>query len=88
MFAVKSESTRHFFIMGHPEYDANTLQLEYERDVNKGINPDVPENYFVDDDPAKGPLVKWRAHAQLMYNNWLNYYVYQTTPYDLDELDR
>ena len=86
VFAVKSENNRRFFIMGRPEYDPDTLQLEYERDVNKGINPDVPENYFVDDDPAKGPLVKWRAHAQLLYSNWLNYYVYQTTPYDLDEL--
>ena len=86
VFAVKSENNRRFFIMGHPEYDPDTLQLEYERDVNKGINPDVPENYFVDNDPAKGPLVKWRAHAQLLYSNWLNYYVYQTTPYDLDEL--
>jgi len=86
VFAVKSENNRQFFIMGHPEYDPDTLQLEYERDVNKGINPDIPENYFIHDDPSKGPLVKWRAHAQLLYSNWLNYYVYQTTPYDLAEL--
>ena len=87
VFAVKSENNRRFFIMGHPEYDPNTLQLEYERDVNKGIDPDIPENYFLNDDPAQGPLVKWRAHAQLLYSNWLNYYVYQTTPYDLDKLE-
>ena len=83
VFAVKSENNRRIFITGHPEYDADTLALEYKRDLEKGINPDVPENYFTDDDPSKPPRVTWRSHAQLLYNNWLNYYVYQTTPYDL-----
>ncbi|MBR6312033.1 MAG: homoserine O-succinyltransferase [Oscillospiraceae bacterium] len=83
VFAVKSENNRRIFITGHPEYDADTLALEYKRDLDKGINPDVPENYFTDDDPSKPPRVTWRSHAQLLYNNWLNYYVYQTTPYDL-----
>ena len=87
VFAVKSENNRRFFILGHPEYDADTLKLEYERDVAKGIDPAVPENYFRDDDPAKTPLVRWRAHAQLLYTNWLNYYVYQTTPYDLAKIE-
>jgi homoserine O-succinyltransferase len=83
VFAVKSENNRRIFITGHPEYDADTLALEYKRDLDKGINPDIPENYFIDDDPSKPPRVTWRSHAQLLYNNWLNYYVYQTTPYDL-----
>lgn len=83
VYAVKSENNRRFFITGHPEYDADTLSLEYFRDVGRGLNPDIPENYFTDDDPTKPPRVTWRSHAQLLYNNWLNYYVYQTTPYDL-----
>ena len=83
VFAVKSVDNRRIFITGHPEYDADTLALEYKRDLDKGINPSVPENYFIDDDPSKPPRVTWRSHAQLLYNNWLNYYVYQTTPYDL-----
>ena len=83
VFAVKSENNRRIFITGHPEYDADTLALEYKRDLEKGIDPDIPENYFIDDDPSKPPRVTWRSHAQLLYNNWLNYYVYQTTPYDL-----
>ena len=83
VFAVKSVDNRRIFITGHPEYDADTLALEYKRDLDKGINPSIPENYFIDDDPSKPPRVTWRSHAQLLYNNWLNYYVYQTTPYDL-----
>ena len=83
VFAVKSVDNRRIFITGHPEYDADTLALEYKRDLDKGITPSVPENYFIDDDPSKPPRVTWRSHAQLLYNNWLNYYVYQTTPYDL-----
>lgn len=86
VFAVKSEDNHRFFITGHPEYDANTLALEYFRDVDKGIDIDVPYNYFPDDDPSKTPRATWRAHAQLLYNNWLNYYVYQTTPYDLNDI--
>ena len=88
VFAVKSEDNRRFFITGHPEYDPETLALEYARDVQKGLDIDVPKNYFPDDDPAKTPVVTWRAHAQLLYTNWLNYYVYQTTPYNLDAIGK
>lgn len=83
VFAVKSTDSRRFFILGHPEYDPDTLAQEYFRDLEKGLNIAVPENYFPDDDPAKAPLVRWRSAGQLLYTNWLNYYVYQTTPYDL-----
>ena len=83
LYLVKSTDSRRFFVFGHPEYDADTLKLEYERDVKAGIDPDVPVNYFPDDDPTQPPLNTWRAQAQLLYTNWLNYYVYQTTPYDI-----
>lgn len=86
VYAVKSADNRRFFITGHPEYDAETLALEYTRDVARGISPDIPENYFPDNDPTKPPIVSWRSHAQLLYNNWLNYYVYQTTPYELSNI--
>lgn len=86
VFAVKSEDNRRFFITGHPEYDSDTLSLEYFRDVNKGLDIEVPYNYFPDNDPTKKPKITWRAHAQLLYTNWLNYYVYQTTPYDINEI--
>ena len=86
VFAVKSENNRRFFVTGHPEYDPDTLSREYFRDVDKGLDIDVPANYFPDDDPSKPPIVRWRSAAQLFYNNWLNYYVYQTTPYDLDKI--
>ena len=83
LYIVKSTDSRRFFVFGHPEYDADTLKLEYERDVKRGIDPQIPEHYFPDDDPAREPLNTWRAQAQLLYTNWLNYYVYQTTPYDI-----
>lgn len=83
VFAVKSADNRRVFIMGHPEYDVDTLALEYFRDIQKGLDIAIPENYFPDNDPAATPAIYWRAHAQLMYSNWLNYYVYQSTPYDL-----
>ena len=86
VFAVKSRDSRQFFITGHVEYDMDTLLLEYRRDVEKGLPIDVPKNYFPDDDPARDPIVRWRAHGQLMYTNWLNYYVYQTTPYEMSEI--
>ena len=86
VFAVKSENNRRFFVTGHPEYDPDTLSREYFRDVDKGLDIDVPANYFPDDDPSQAPVVRWRSAAQLFYNNWLNYYVYQTTPYDLDKI--
>ena len=86
VFAVKSRDNRHFFITGHPEYDPETLALEYFRDVKKGLDIQVPANYFPDDNPNNPPLVRWRSAAQLFYTNWLNYYVYQTTPYDIREI--
>lgn len=86
VFVVKSQDNRRFFILGHPEYDVDTLANEYWRDVNKGLPIQIPENYFPDDDPTKTPLVTWRSTGQLLYTNWLNYYVYQTTPYDLNTL--
>ena len=84
VFMVKTEDSRQFFITGHPEYDLETLQLEYQRDIGRGLTIDVPEHYYPGDDPAKPPMMTWRAHAQLLYTNWLNYYVYQTTPYDIN----
>ena len=86
VFAIKSTDNRRVFITGHPEYDADTLALEYKRDVEKGLSIDIPKNYFPNDDPAAQPSVYWRAHAQLMYSNWLNYYVYQSTPYDIGQI--
>jgi len=86
VFAVKSTDNRRVFFTGHPEYDADTLALEYKRDVEKGLPIDVPKNYFPDDDPSATPYVSWRAHAQLMYSNWLNYYVYQSTPYNIEKV--
>jgi len=83
VFAVKSHDNRRVFLTGHPEYDADTLALEYFRDVEKGLPISIPKNYFPNDDSSASPSVYWRAHAQLMYSNWLNYYVYQSTPYDI-----
>lgn len=82
---IKTTNSRKFFALCHLEYDANTLALEYKRDLDKGINPEIPENYFPNNDPMKKPLVTWRSAGQLMFTNWLNYYVYQTTPYDIKE---
>ena len=83
VYIAKSTDSRHFFVFGHPEYDRATLNGEYERDVARGIEPDVPRHYYPNDDPAQAPQSNWRAHSQLLYTNWLNYYVYQTTPYDI-----
>ena len=74
------------FVTGHPEYDRHTLKAEYDRDVAKGLAINVPANYFPDNDPRREPCVTWRSHAHLLYANWLNYYVYQATPYDLASL--
>ena len=79
---VKSTDSRRFFVSCHTEYDRDTLSQEYFRDLGKGMNPNVPENYFPDDDPNKEPIVNWRSAGQLLYTNWLNYYVYQLTPYE------
>ena len=86
VYIAKSTDSRHFFVFGHPEYDSDTLRNEYDRDVSKGLDVPVPAHYFPDDDPTSDPVSTWRAHAQLLYTNWLNYYVYQTTPYDLNTL--
>lgn len=87
VFIAKSTDSRHFFIFGHPEYDTDTLAKEYFRDLEKGMmNPPMPQHYFPHDDPTQRPQSNWRAAAQLIYTNWLNYYVYQATPYDLDTL--
>ena len=83
---VANKSGRQFFVTGHAEYDRNTLANEYFRDVNKGLHPQVPQNYFPGNDPAALPPLTWRSHANLLYTNWLNYYVYQQTPYDLKNL--
>lgn len=83
VYIITDKNERRFFITGHSEYDADTLQKEYIRDVNRGLDIKVPKNYFPDDDPTKEPVVKWRSHANLLYSNWLNYFVYQTTPYDI-----
>jgi len=83
---VKSEDSRQIYVLCHLEYDRNTLSDEYFRDLNKGLNPAIPENYFPDDDPQKKPVVKWRSAGQLLYTNWLNYYVYQSTPYNVEAI--
>ena len=72
--------------MGHPEYDRNTLDSEYKRDMKKGLDPAIPKNYYPDDDPQNRPLLTWRGHANTLYTNWLNYYVYQVTPYKIDDI--
>ena len=86
IYAIKSENDRQIFIMGHSEYDGDTLQKEYLRDKKAGLNPEVPCNYFPDDDDTKTPLVRWRSSANLLYCNWLNYFVYQTTQYDVSQI--
>lgn len=81
-FIVVSKDGRRVFVMGHPEYDRNTLDGEYKRDVSKGLDIDIPVNYYKDDNPENAPLLTWRAHANALYTNWLDYYVYQNTPYE------
>lgn len=83
---LATDNGRQIFILGHQEYDKDTLYNEYMRDVNKGLEIEVPKNYFLDNDPEKEILFRWRSHASLLFSNWLNYYVYQETPYDLSEL--
>jgi len=86
VYIVISEDRRHIFVTGHSEYDPLTLRDEYVRDRDKDLPIAIPMNYFPDDDPAREPLVRWRGHANLLYSNWLNYYVYQQTPYDLSQI--
>jgi homoserine O-succinyltransferase len=87
VYIVTTENGKQIFVTGHSEYDADTLKNEYLRDLAAGINPNIPENYFPDDDPEKEPPAKWRSHATLLYANWLNYFVYQTTPYEIEEIE-
>ena len=83
VYAVASKEGRQIFVTGHSEYDPDTLQKEYLRDKNLGLPIHVPENYFPNDDDTQPPVVRWRGHANLLFSNWLNYFVYQTTPYDI-----
>ncbi len=88
IYALLTDNGKQVFITGHSEYDANTLNDEYVRDLERGDPIDVPENYYPDDNPQNVPQVKWRSHAHLLYSNWLNYFVYQTTPYDINEIKK
>ena len=86
LFLCATERGKQVFVTGHSEYDADTLEREYLRDKNAGLTIEVPKNYYPDDDDTKAPLVRWRSCANLLYSNWLNYFVYQTTPYDINEI--
>jgi len=85
-YIVASGDGKHVFVTGHSEYDADTLHNEYIRDLEKGINPDIPANYYPNNDPTQKPVVRWRSHSNLLFTNWLNYYVYQITPYDIGDI--
>ncbi len=84
VFLLMAQSGHRIFVMGHPEYDRITLDREYRRDRDKGLEIEIPVNYYPDDDPDQAPLLTWRSHANNLYTNWVDYYVYQTTPYNLD----
>lgn len=86
IYMVMARGGREFFITGHSEYSPGTLDFEYHRDLEKGINPAIPVNYYLNDDPTQQPIVRWRSHANLLFSNWLNYFVYQETPYDIREI--
>ena len=88
VYLIARKDGRQIFLTGHPEYDPLTLQSEYQRDINRGLDIAVPVNYYPDDNPEKEPLVRWRGHSYLLFMNWLNYYVYQETPYDLSDLGK
>ena len=88
VYAVSNKKGRQIFITGHSEYDADTLKGEYLRDLSQGKPIEIPKNYFPGDNPKKAPVVSWRAHANLLFSNWLNYFVYQTTPYDISKLPK
>ena len=88
VFIVQSADRLHVFVTGHAEYDGDTLAQEYFRDVGKGLSPKVPAHYFPNDDPTAPPRVNWRAHGNLLFANWLNYYVYQVTPYNIETIGR
>ncbi|MDF2930105.1 MAG: metAA, partial [Anaerospora sp.] len=86
IYAITDKKHRDLFITGHSEYDPLTLKAEYDRDVSQGLTINIPDNYYPNDDPAQMPLVRWRSAANLLFSNWLNYYVYQGTPFDLEKL--
>lgn len=88
VYAMATAEGKQIFITGHSEYDAVTLANEYFRDINEGKPIEIPKNYFPDDNPENSPLVTWRSHANLLYSNWLNYFVYQTTPYDIEAIKK
>ena len=85
VYAVADETRRNFFITGHLEYDPLTLKAEYDRDVSQGLPIQIPVNYYPDNDPTRDPVVIWRSAANLFFTNWLNYYVYQETPFELSD---
>ncbi len=86
VYMVMARNGREFFVTGHSEYAPNTLGQEYKRDLAKGASIEVPQNYYRDNDPSKAPLVRWRGHANLLFSNWLNYFVYQATPFDAQNI--
>lgn len=88
VYIVAARDGRQIFVTGHSEYDPLSLKNEYDRDIKKGLEIDIPNNYFPGDDPSQPPIVRWRGHANLLFSNWLNYHVYQETPYDLNELNK
>lgn len=87
IYIVASKDGREIFVTGHSEYDPLTLKYEYDRDIEKGLSIEVPKNYYPDNDPSKTPIVRWKSHANLLFSNWLNYHVYQETPFNLDTIN-
>jgi len=87
VYIVMSQDERRIYVMGHSEYDATTLESEYQRDIAKGLEVTIPKNYYPADNPKATPIVRWRSHANLLFSNWLNYYVYQETPYNPKEIN-
>ena len=83
IYIVSAENGKNVFVMGHPEYDRYTLDTEFKRDIDKGLMPNMPVHYYPNNDPSNRPRMQWRSHANALYTNWLNYYVYQVTPYVL-----
>ena len=88
VYAVKTDQGRQVFLMGHAEYDRDTLRREYMRDLAAGVDIQIPQHYFPGDDPSRKPRMNWRSCAHLLYANWLNYCVYQTAPYDIRDIER
>ena len=86
LYMIMGREGREFYITGHSEYSPLTLDFEYKRDLEKGLNPHIPDNYYPNNDPSKRPIVRWRSHANLLFTNWLNYFVYQETPYDINKI--